>query len=173
MFFFLMIRRPPRSTLFPYTTLFRSADGGRATLLAGEPGEQGGEPAGHHADAGQQPDPDPGGEQLGPLGADERGHRAAPWDAAYCSCPAVSRKYSSSRPLVSARSSCSSTPARKAWAPTASGVVPVTETRPSSLAATVNPAAPRTSASRPASGLRTTTAPLPCAPERSSATQPS
>src|SRR3712207_8566777 len=28
MFFFLMIRRPPRSTLFPYTTLFRS---GRVT----------------------------------------------------------------------------------------------------------------------------------------------
>src|SRR3712207_8353786 len=30
-FFFLMIRRPPRSTLFPYTTLFRStvADDGR------------------------------------------------------------------------------------------------------------------------------------------------
>src|SRR5256885_12235475 len=30
-FFFLMIRRPPRSTLFPYTTLFRSQlalDGG-------------------------------------------------------------------------------------------------------------------------------------------------
>src|SRR3712207_7199078 len=25
--FFLMIRRPPRSTLFPYTTLFRSAAG--------------------------------------------------------------------------------------------------------------------------------------------------
>src|SRR2546428_14130543 len=25
-FFFLMIRRPPRSTLFPYTTLFRSKD---------------------------------------------------------------------------------------------------------------------------------------------------
>src|SRR2546426_9453948 len=31
LFFFLMIRRPPRSTLFPYTTLFRSAghDGAR------------------------------------------------------------------------------------------------------------------------------------------------
>src|SRR2546430_5899889 len=29
-FFFLMIRRPPRSTLFPYTTLFRSR-----TALAG------------------------------------------------------------------------------------------------------------------------------------------
>src|SRR5947209_12556015 len=26
-FFFLMIRRPPRSTLFPYTTLFRSTSG--------------------------------------------------------------------------------------------------------------------------------------------------
>src|SRR2546427_12369274 len=28
-FFFLMIRRPPRSTLFPYTTLFRSDFGPR------------------------------------------------------------------------------------------------------------------------------------------------
>ena len=27
LFFFLMIRRPPRSTLFPYTTLFRSMPG--------------------------------------------------------------------------------------------------------------------------------------------------
>src|SRR2546422_10961169 len=26
LFFFLMIRRPPRSTLFPYTTLFRSGE---------------------------------------------------------------------------------------------------------------------------------------------------
>src|SRR5688572_32908243 len=44
--FFLMIRRPPRSTLFPYTTLFRSelmphgvagtlADAGRVALTAG------------------------------------------------------------------------------------------------------------------------------------------
>src|SRR6266496_5180596 len=29
LFFFLMIRRPPRSTLFPYTTLFRSQAGAR------------------------------------------------------------------------------------------------------------------------------------------------
>src|SRR5581483_12310711 len=28
-FFFLMIRRPPRSTLFPYTTLFRSPGSAR------------------------------------------------------------------------------------------------------------------------------------------------
>src|SRR5256885_12135307 len=33
-FFFLMIRRPPRSTLFPYTTLFRSAAVVGATLRA-------------------------------------------------------------------------------------------------------------------------------------------
>src|SRR3712207_9040869 len=35
--FFLMIRRPPRSTLFPYTTLFRSAPGG--VLGGGFPGD--------------------------------------------------------------------------------------------------------------------------------------
>src|SRR2546430_14184067 len=33
-FFFLMIRRPPRSTLFPYTTLFRS----HKALTLGAPG---------------------------------------------------------------------------------------------------------------------------------------
>src|SRR6266850_6367268 len=33
LFFFLMIRRPPRSTLFPYTTLFRS-HAARCTLSA-------------------------------------------------------------------------------------------------------------------------------------------
>src|SRR3712207_8090031 len=31
-FFLLMIRRPPRSTLFPYTTLFRSRGGGQADV---------------------------------------------------------------------------------------------------------------------------------------------
>src|ERR1035438_9623479 len=38
-FFFLMIRRPPRSTLFPYTTLFRSiaiGDGHDARLRGGQ-----------------------------------------------------------------------------------------------------------------------------------------
>src|SRR3712207_9134702 len=46
-FFFLMIRRPPRSTLFPYTTLFRSALIGslssqpRAALPAAAQGESG------------------------------------------------------------------------------------------------------------------------------------
>src|SRR3712207_6962412 len=50
-----MIRRPPRSTLFPYTTLFRS-------FVAREAGD--GLPAGHgrgqaRADPGQQPVADP------------------------------------------------------------------------------------------------------------------
>src|SRR3989440_12014011 len=35
LFFFLMIRRPPRSTLFPYTTLFRSQPLGRVTVSIG------------------------------------------------------------------------------------------------------------------------------------------
>src|SRR3712207_9560667 len=34
-FFFLMIRRPPRSTLFPYTTLFRSAAGALLQQVGG------------------------------------------------------------------------------------------------------------------------------------------
>src|SRR3712207_8443965 len=34
-FFFLMIRRPPRSTLFPYTTLFRSRPSSRMLTLLG------------------------------------------------------------------------------------------------------------------------------------------
>src|SRR3712207_8033970 len=38
MIFFLMIRRPPRSTLFPYTTLFRSTRGATScTRSAGAP----------------------------------------------------------------------------------------------------------------------------------------
>src|SRR3712207_8007143 len=71
--FFLMIRRPPRSTLFPYTTLFRSgqhgllqcADAAHAQVVAverdvdgadvdREPGERlhaGGEPAGQRGAA--------------------------------------------------------------------------------------------------------------------------
>src|SRR3712207_8247852 len=44
-----MIRRPPRSTLFPYTTLFRS----RAALLGGEPELAGFEAADLVAKAGR------------------------------------------------------------------------------------------------------------------------
>src|SRR5215813_11682015 len=41
-FFFLMIRRPPRSTLFPYTTLFRSK---RKACASRDSGAAGGSPA--------------------------------------------------------------------------------------------------------------------------------
>src|SRR6266480_6300003 len=45
LFFFLMIRRPPRSTLFPYTTLFRSGetrsrDGGGKSQVAHQNAEK-------------------------------------------------------------------------------------------------------------------------------------
>src|SRR3989442_8642064 len=44
LFFFLMIRRPPRSTLFPYTTLFRSRQAHRAAPPSrpGSPGRASG-----------------------------------------------------------------------------------------------------------------------------------
>src|SRR5437870_10931115 len=67
-----MLRRPPRSTLFPYTTLFRSVTGGPAELVehgarlgvaqddaglveVGEGGEEGGGGADHvdHCQTGQ------------------------------------------------------------------------------------------------------------------------
>src|SRR2546422_5910130 len=50
-FFFLMIRRPPRSTLFPYTTLFRSQARGQRV---------------------EGPDP-----QAARVGAEHRGHTRA------------------------------------------------------------------------------------------------
>src|SRR3712207_8943644 len=52
-FFFLMIRRPPRSTLFPYTTLFRSevAVAGAEELGDGGGGEEARE---GHADGDAQ-----------------------------------------------------------------------------------------------------------------------
>src|SRR5256714_15116888 len=55
-FFFLMIRRPPRSTLFPYTTLFRSQERQRLIHLRTAYHERWDEPQGAHA-AGQQQQP--------------------------------------------------------------------------------------------------------------------
>src|SRR2546430_9811887 len=60
-FFFLMIRRPPRSTLFPYTTLFRSQPGDAAAAIAAplrgvlEPDEQVSGAGGRGDGAGRQP----------------------------------------------------------------------------------------------------------------------
>src|SRR2546422_6060995 len=51
LFFFLMIRRPPRSTLFPYTTLFRSHEP-LERLQGKEPGRQVAFGAGQHVGDG-------------------------------------------------------------------------------------------------------------------------
>src|SRR5215467_2217557 len=53
-FFFLMIRRPPRSTLFPYTTLFRSAPGSHELRAQSRPRTQ--IPAGSPRQCGQRAD---------------------------------------------------------------------------------------------------------------------
>src|SRR5438876_5976888 len=58
-FFFLMVRRPPRSTLFPYTTLFRSEAGQRIGVqhdaaLAGERGQRQPPRLLPHANAGSE-----------------------------------------------------------------------------------------------------------------------
>src|SRR2546422_1824193 len=60
-FFFLMIRRPPRSTLFPYTTLFRSAQRGQipakdveTPLVGSEASCQGCDRPGAGSDGGEE-----------------------------------------------------------------------------------------------------------------------
>src|SRR3712207_9421097 len=73
-FFFLMIRRPPRSTLFPYTTLFRSHPHGRALPPAAAnapPGRAGlavggGGRPGRRGDLHRQVQPGEGPVPLGP-----------------------------------------------------------------------------------------------------------
>src|SRR3712207_8094118 len=73
--FFLMIRRPPRSTLFPYTTLFRShpaGGGGAGGAAAGGPVRAGGQGAG----AGPVPQPGPPPVRRSPrVGADRKSTR--------------------------------------------------------------------------------------------------
>src|SRR6266511_4008172 len=64
-FFFLMIRRPPRSTLFPYTTLFRSTSARRGTRTRTCP------TTGRRWSNGERPRP--GGRRAGAAG---RGGRA-------------------------------------------------------------------------------------------------
>src|SRR3712207_9083139 len=62
-----MIRRPPRSTLFPYTTLFRSAVDGREVVVTVSVGVA-------VADAEGLARPRLRGEREGPTGSDESGH---------------------------------------------------------------------------------------------------
>src|SRR5262244_3564062 len=68
-FFFLMIRRPPRSTLFPYTTLFRSRAYAGTPMVDLRRGKTPGRAA--------RPDPQLPGPRGAPFaeGADHRGDR--------------------------------------------------------------------------------------------------
>src|SRR3712207_7761198 len=67
-----MIRRPPRSTLFPYTTLFRSE---------GDEQTSGGHERDHVADAGEQPAADLGRGSRAPGGGGRRRGAAVPCHA--------------------------------------------------------------------------------------------
>src|SRR6266487_4216133 len=86
-FFFLMIRRPPRSTLFPYTTLFRSLllrherpDPDHLRLLAGRRGGQVHRPVPGEEDPEGQPVRDDRPRRRGP--ADGAGGQGGPGDPA-------------------------------------------------------------------------------------------
>src|SRR2546430_5517005 len=99
LFFFLMIRRPPRSTLFPYTTLFRSehddhaeqagrqvapvVDGSRARKDGCEPGPREDDPDERPRQARHQATPLPQEpEQLAHHDPGDRAHAQAALDAA-------------------------------------------------------------------------------------------
>src|SRR2546422_11321354 len=69
LFFFLMIRRPPRSTLFPYTTLFRSAEAGAAGSLR----DAAREAAGGHEELNRLVRRDRGQRSVRPAEDDRRG----------------------------------------------------------------------------------------------------
>src|SRR2546426_8881172 len=56
-FFFLMIRRPPRSTLFPYTTLFRSVLRNRREAREHDDGGEGKDAPGLHDDDRDEREP--------------------------------------------------------------------------------------------------------------------
>src|SRR6266481_1483369 len=63
-FFFLMIRRPPRSTLFPYTTLFRPRPRPRGVRRAPVASDGAPRCAGRDPPGGEAPDREP---HAGPL----------------------------------------------------------------------------------------------------------
>src|SRR2546422_2190707 len=71
-----MIRRPPRSTLFPYTTLFRSSQPRRAEEVpfqeqVDEPGWEHHRPVGEHVRLGEIP-ADEGRDQVAPAAGPRR-----------------------------------------------------------------------------------------------------
>src|SRR3712207_3281155 len=115
-----MIRRPPRSTLFPYTTLFRSGrgrGGERASRTTeGEPGAARGSrheiPGGGAAPAraanpfhpgGSDPDPTSGAGERASVGAASRAAKLAASIAPRAAGAQRARPYLRPRPLAGAR----------------------------------------------------------------------
>src|SRR3712207_7648083 len=70
-FFFLMIRRPPRSTLFPYTTLFRSNTASGSSVAPGI-SRPSGPCATAHRMVAQKRSEASGGDEVRAAGADTR-----------------------------------------------------------------------------------------------------
>src|SRR3712207_7916152 len=91
-FFFLMIRRPPRSTLFPYTTLFRSGveDRGRPRHLRGER-------EGRHDDRDGAAQPGPGDEGLLAQGERSEEHTSELQSRQYLVCRLLLEKKKKTR----------------------------------------------------------------------------
>src|SRR2546425_4878666 len=85
-----MIRRPPRSTLFPYTTLFRSIYGGAPGAAAGRavclPGGAAGHPGGETILAPRRIVSEAGGGDPGRLGARSEEHTSELQSLAYLVC---------------------------------------------------------------------------------------
>src|SRR6266478_9973383 len=87
--FFLMIRRPPRSTLFPYTTLFRSDHAARAADVLDDHllGQNLGEPPSNDAS-----------EHVGPAARRERDHHGQrPRPPAFAGCRAATQNRTGKR----------------------------------------------------------------------------
>src|SRR3712207_7853865 len=93
-----MIRRPPRSTLFPYTTLFRSQGGEHGLPLARRPGP---------APAARPLDHD-GEHRRGPAVATVRRHRAGPVRSEEHTSELQSRQYLVCRLLLDKKKKCES-----------------------------------------------------------------
>src|SRR3712207_8031464 len=71
-----MIRRPPRSTLFPYTTLFRSEEERAGVRVAQDLLGEVGNPGQHHADAERLDDEADQEHPEGPRGPGQRQRRS-------------------------------------------------------------------------------------------------
>src|SRR3712207_7408749 len=95
-----MIRRPPRSTLFPYTTLFRSHAPGVEQVAAGEPVAPQRDERRHHLGPAE-----PGGELLGAPRSEEHTSELQSRQYLVCRLLLEKKKQGPSLPLASREAS--------------------------------------------------------------------